>query len=466
MWQTSSLIFIALDLIGSIAVTIHVLLNKRNVTSAIGWIALAWFSPFVGAALYFAFGINRIKRKALRLRRSEHRRRTRKGLLSRLSKPLAKLETTTSILTHQDLTTAKISDPLENGDEAYPLMLAAINTATKTIVLSSYIFRSDKIGQDFVEALTLAHKRGVMVRVLIDGFGGGVLLAPAYHRLRNQAVPVALFMSSWLPWKMQFVNLRLHKKILIVDGQVAFSGGLNISDDNTGGPTNTIKVRDTHFKIEGPIVKQIALDFMADWLFATNEILPEHIWAPSSNLKATAKARIITSGPDQEIEKLYFVFSSALSVAQKSIKIATPYFLPDDSLMTALKLAAMRGVNVSIVIPEINDHAFMNWAMAAHIGPLLEAGCHIWRAPQPFNHSKLMTVDDSWCLFGSPNWDTRSIRLNFELAIEAYDTQLAKQISNIIDQGVTNPLTIEELNRRSIMIKCRDAAARLLMPYL
>ena len=466
MWQTSSLPLVVLDLCGSIAVTVHVLLNKRNVTSAIGWIGLAWFSPFIGTIIYFTFGINRVKRKAMRMMRSRQRRRSWSRNAARVNDPLALLKSTTSALAAQNLTTAKISAPLLNGDEAYPLMIAAINAAEKTIALSSYIFRGDSIGSAFVGALSDAHRRGVSVRVLIDGFGGGLLMAPAYQQIQNQGVPAALFMSSWLPWKMQFINLRLHKKILVVDGQTAFSGGLNISDENVKTLGNETSVRDTHFKIEGSLVRQIALDFVADWFFATGETLNEELWAPTPEFAGLAQARVITSGPDQDVEQLYLVILSALSAAQSSIKIATPYFLPDDGLVTALQLAAMRGVKVIIVIPEKSDHAVMDWAMAAHVGPLITAGCSLWRSPSPFDHSKLMTVDNSWCLFGSPNWDTRSFRLNFELAIESHDADLAKQIADLIDQNCINPITFDDLNGRNVLIKIRDATVRLAMPYL
>jgi cardiolipin synthase len=163
---------------------------------------------------------------------------------------------------------------------------------------------------------------------------------------------------------------------------------------------------------------------------------------------------------------LSLVLFSAISAAQKSIKIATPYFLPGEGLMTALQLAAIRGVDVQIVIPQHSNYTPMDWAMNAHVSPLLLAGCRIDKAPLPFDHSKLMIVDSTWCLFGSPNWDTRSLRLNFEIAIEAYDPKLAAQLSLIIEQSSVTPLTIEDLETRSVMVKCRDAATRLLLPYL
>ena len=466
MWSASNLTLFALRLCVSTTITIHILLHKRNVHSAIGWIGLAWFSPFICALLYFAFGINRVQRRARIMRRAVKKPRPRVGNNASFSEPFANLKATVGALTHQDLASAKISLPLHDGDDAYPQMLSAINNAKTTVALASYIFHSDKIGHEFIDALSKAVQRGVLVRVLLDGFGSGMFLAATYRAFRKQGVPVVQFMNSILPWKIQFLNLRLHKKILIIDGLTAFIGGLNIADENNGRLRQKLIVRDTHFKIKGPVVNQITRDFIDDWLFASGEELQELNWISGTHETGAVDSRVIVSGPDQDAEQLSLVLLAAISTAQKSIRIATPYFLPDEQLMTALQLAATRGVDVRIVIPMFSDHVPLNWVMRAHVSPLLQAGCRIWLAPLPFDHSKLMIMDDSWCLFGSPNWDTRRLRLNFELAIEAYDPALAAQLSAIVDQSSVTPLTLKELEVRSFIVKCRDAAARLLIPYL
>ena len=463
MWNASSIIILGLDIFISAAMTLHVLLRKRNVTSAIGWIGLAWLSPIVGAILYFTFGINRVQRRAQILRRPVKSTMPRFSDSVSNSDPFANLKATVGALTNRALAASNISLPLHDGDDAYPQMLAAINNAKTTVGLTSYIFRSDKIGQEFIDALGRANQRGVKARVLIDGFGSG---RNTFNLFRKQNVPVARFMNSVLPWRMQFLNLRQHKKILVIDGVTAFIGGLNISDENTGRQRKKIKVRDTHFKITGPVVKQITIDFIDDWLFTTGEELPQSLWNPDAQAFGETQSRIIVSGPDQETEQLMMVLLSAISAAQTSIKIATPYFLPAEILMVALQLSAVRGIDVRIVIPATSDHAPMDWAMHAHIGPLLKAGCKVFRAPLPFDHSKLMVVDDAWCLFGSPNWDTRSMRLNFEMAIESYDPVLAVKLTSLIDRSSVNPITKQELEERSFAVKCRDAAIRLLLPYL
>ena len=459
------LVLIAIHFGLSAFITCHVLLRKHNVHAAIGWIGLAWLSPFVGAVLYFCFGINRVQRRARIMRSRIKKKRIGGNAKFDPSEPFASLKTTVGSVTNQDLARATVFLPLQDGDDAYPQMIAAINSAKTTIMLASYIFRSDRIGLDFIHALEAAARRGVKVRVLLDGFGSGIFLASTYRAFRKHNIPAALFMGSIAPWRVQYLNLRLHKKILVIDGALAFIGGLNIADENTRGRRRKIMVRDTHFKIEGAVIKQITMDFIGDWLFAASEELEESVWSPALPETGAVEARVIVSGPDQETERLPLVLLAAITSAQKSIRIATPYFLPDDRLMTALQLAAIRGVEVRIVIPMFNNHPPIGWAMQSHVEPLLSAGCRIWRAPLPFNHSKLMVVDGTWCLFGSPNWDNRSMRLNFELAVETYDEKLANQLSQIIDQNGGTLLTVEELQSRSFIIKCRDAAARLLAPY-
>ena len=376
MGQASYLFLIA-HLFMSAAVTVHVLLNKRNVQSAIGWIGLAWLTPFVGALLYFAFGINRVRRRAQIMRRPTKKQLGKIIRSASSSEPLGSLKLTVGALTQQNLMTANISMPLHDGDDAYPLMLAAINNAKATIALTSYIFHSDRIGHEFIDALAKAVQRGVLVRVLIDGFGSSSFFAATYRAFHLQNVPVARFMFSVLPWKVQFLNLRLHKKILAIDGATAFVGGLNIADENTSRRRQKITVRDTHFKVSGSVVRQITSDFINDWLFATGEKLDESVWMPEMQNIGTVPSRVIVSGPDQDVDRLSLVLLSAISAAQKSIKIATPYFLPDEGLMTALQLAAARDVDVQIVIPVHSNHVPMDWAMNAHVGPLLLAGCRI-----------------------------------------------------------------------------------------
>jgi cardiolipin synthase len=355
---------------------------------------------------------------------------------------------------------------LHNGDEAYPPMLEAIANARVSVALSSYIFEGDETGQKFIAALAAAKARGVEIRVIVDGIGSGYWYSPAYKKLLWAGIPAARFMHTLVPWRMAFLNLRSHKKILVTDGKRAFIGGLNIGTANLLAANPPQPVRDMHFDVTGPVVAQITEAFAVDWHFCTGERLGGEAWFPALAETGTAAARIITSGPDQDVYKIEFAMLQAIGCAQRSIKILTPYFLPDERLMSGLVLAAMAGVAVDVVIPECCDHPWMDWAMRAHIAPVLRAGGRVWRAPLPFEHSKLFVVDDGWSLIGSANWDMRSLRLNFELNMEVCCPQFGALVTEAIERRQANPLTLAELGQRSPPIRLRDSAVRLLLPYL
>jgi cardiolipin synthase len=301
---------------------------------------------------------------------------------------------------------------------------------------------------------------------LIDGVGGGWLRSPAYHRLHRNGVAAARFMHSSLPWRMPFINLRSHKKILLVDGTIGFTGGMNIADNNVMATHPKMPVQDLHFRIEGPVVSQLAEAFADDWALAADEDLTGDAWVPEIVPHDGVSARVIDSGPDEDLEKVEFAVLQALACARGGVEVMTPYFLPDERLITALSLAAMRGVAVDLVIPAESDHRLVNWATRANVGPLLAAGVRIWLSPAPFHHTKIMVVDNEWCLIGSSNWDIRSFRLNFELCMEVYDRGLATTLTAVMRRGRGFELTQADLDDRSLPVRIRDAGARLMLPYL
>jgi cardiolipin synthase len=467
-WSAYGALIITAAHVGlAVLVTMHVLLHKRDVPAAIGWMGVAWFSPIIGPGLYWMFGINRVRRRAYRISRRYAARRPPPPPLGALrSEKYAALERAVGVITHRSTLAGNTITPLRNGDEAYPVMVQAIADAKVTIGLTSYIFEADEAGSPFIEALIAAQRRGVEVRVIIDGVGSGYFVSKAVFRLQRGGVKVARFLHSWLPWRMAFLNLRNHKKILVVDGQRGFIGGLNISAHNLKACDPGSAVRDMHFEVRGPVVEQITEAFVIDWEFATGEELRGLKWFPESPACGPALARVVTSGPDQDIEKIEFMFLQAIGSAQRSIKVITPYFLPDERLVAALELAAMRGVDVDIVIPENSDHKIMDWAVLAHIAPLLIAGVRVWRAPQPFEHSKLMTIDGGWSLVGSANWDQRSLRLNFELNMEVYDHDFSALLSEKIAARQGDEITLKWLYSQSFPARLRNRAVRLLLPYL
>lgn len=453
-------------------VTLHVLLTHREVRSSISWIGLAWLSPFLGSIIYVAFGINRVARRAERLRRSIDEgprgwRLTERKMLVGQPRGIKTLARGGDTLTGIPIVAGNRFVPLENGDAAYPAMLQAIGAAERSVALSSYIFDTDAEGQKFIDALIAAHKRGVAVRVLVDGIGGGYFRAGAVRRLQEAGVPAARFLHEWLPWKMPFINLRNHKKLIIVDGRIGFAGGMNISRRNVGGDRPP-RVQDLQFRLEGPIVSHLMRAFAVDWEFTTEEALGGEPWWPKLGKVGDIALRGVMSGPDEYLGRIESLWSMAIEQAEKQVRILTPYFLPEDRMLDILLRAADRGVKVEIVVPDASNHPYIDWAMRGQLATIRLDSliCHL--VPEPFDHSKLMSVDGKWCSFGSANWDTRSMRLNFELLVECYDAKATAEIDAMIDRKIVGArrLTSGALNARAIPAKLRDASIRLFLPYL
>lgn len=480
-WLWAALL--ALQAGSALAATLHILLRRRPPASAAAWIGLAWLAPLVGAALYAALGVNRIERRALRLRRRHVAAPSQPACSAIRPAHLMPLARAATRITRRPLLAGNRIEPLEHGDEAYPAMLAAIRGAATSVALSSYIFRNDAVGRAFIAALAEARDRGVAVRVLIDGVGGGWLYCGAARRLRAAGVPTARFLHSLRPWRMPVLNLRNHKKLLLVDGTTGFTGGLNIGAEYLEAaavprrrpmrlahiPRLRLRrraIRDTHFHLQGPVVGQMMAAFAEDWAFATGEALQGDAWFPApADTRGPAMARVATSGPDHDLERIKLLAMSAIGAARQRVRVVTPYFLPDDPLATALALAALRGVRVEIIVSRRTDHALVDWAMTDGLVALAAAGCHVLFTTPPFDHSKLLTIDGEWCLIGSANFDMRSLRLNFELNVELLDPAATAAIDALIDATPSHRATREDFTR-SIPGRLRDAAARLLLPYL
>ncbi|HZD92353.1 MAG TPA: phospholipase D-like domain-containing protein [Pseudolabrys sp.] len=465
-------IFVTLYVLIAAVTSAHALLTKSDVRAALAWIAVAWLSPFLGAFLYFAFGINRVTRRALHLARHDHRGIDGTGPDAQpdMAENVRALAAVGQRVTGSSLIAGNAVSVYQGGDEAYPVMLEAIRTARRSVALASYIFWNDEIGRAFVEALTDAHRRGVAVRVLIDSIGGGYFWSGAAKALQANGVPTALFLHTWLPWRMPFLNMRNHKKLLIVDGKTAFTGGLNISAKHSLRLARSKKtyVDGVQVRVEGPVAGQFLNTFAEDWSFTTGELLEGEAWWPPIPSAGPVLARGIHSGPDADMYKLETILGAALAQARKRVRIVTPYFLPDQRLQFALAQAGLRGVKVEILIPEHCDYAFMDWAMRAHLRFFDKVPATVYFTRAPFNHAKLMTVDEQWCLIGSSNWDTRSLRLNFEFDLECYDHDLTAEIDAVIESKIAQSRQVDlgRLSDAPAAVRLRDAAFRLLQPYL
>lgn len=451
----------------------HVVLYKRESRAAVAWVGLIWLTPFIGTLLYYVFGINRIQRRARRLRRRRPHLKGTHEPGTGSTKPgqavsLPMLEQLVRHVTRKHLLPGNRIQALQNGEEAYPAMLAAIEQARHSVSLSSYIFDNDPVGLRFVDALQKAVARGVEARVLIDDIGVHYTLPSIQRPLRRAGVKLALFLPSLFPWYFPYANLRSHRKIMVVDGRVGFTGGMNVRAGHDLSTSPRHPIQDLHFRIDGPAVLHLQETFADDWHYTTREILDGERWFPPLEPQGPVLARGVTSGPDDDYDKMRLTYLGALSCAQSTVRILTPYFLPDTGLISALSVAAMRGVQVDILVPEQNNLRLVQWASMAMLWQVLEHGCRVWLTPPPFDHTKLLLVDGVWTLLGSANWDARSLRLNFEFDLECYDGELANSADELVRRKLDKArrLTMADINRRSLPAKLRDGVARLFNPYL
>ena len=482
----------ALHIIAFISVVLHALRRRRNASATILWIFVAWSFPLIGPLLYLAFGVDRVPAKGLEKKAADQlmmmqrdRRHRDAGpfiarhldyradpdesvspLMQQLNKSLDVLNPEHPLLHKNDI------QPLICGDQAYPMRLEAIRAAKNHIHLHSFIFGRDEIGRQFLEELRKKAEEGVEVRLMFDTFGSThAYLSGMFRKYRN--IP-HLHICGWTqanPFKRQFqINLRNHRKNLIVDGHVAFFGGVNIAEENTTTQDREA-IRDYHFKAEGPLVHELQLSFLRDWFFMTEEsidrlLTPDHF--PEILSIGNVYARIINSGPTRPDSLINEAFFNAMGLAQRQILLVTPYFVPTVDILKALQSAARRGVDVRIIVPAENNHFYAGMASRALYEELLNAGVRIFRRRPPFIHAKAMVVDDEIALVGTANLDVRSLELNYETSVLFEDDTAVSRLKRIIHEDIelSTEITLNEWLQRPSAQKLAENLCSLMTPVL
>src|SRR6185437_473642 len=441
---------------------VHALLTKPDPRSALGWIATGWLLPFAGTILYLLFGVNRVRTRARQLRA---------GLIpigGAAGAPPPE-DFATQLTRIGDAVTQRPRLPgnevmsLENGENAFPLMLEAIRGARRSIWLSTYIFETDEVGREFIAALADAARRGAQVHVLVDGIGEWYSWPHAVRLLRHAGVRAARFLPPRFAMPVLSLNLRNHRKLLIVDGETGFVGGMNIGGREVGKARHR-RMADLHFRVRGPAVSQLAECFAADWQFAAGDTLA--VPPPAQATAGECVCRVITEGPDEDSDKLLFVILGAVAVAHHQVLIMTPYFIPPPELTAALQTAALRGVEVCLVLPARSNLRYVDWATRRWLPPLLERGIQISLQPPPFSHTKLLVIDGSYAQVGSANIDPRSLRLNFEIAVEVYDQAVCAQLANYVLSARDHATRLAGTAPHPLVRRLRDSLFWLLSPYL
>ncbi len=477
-----------LHLISFILITLHCLRRRRNATSTILWIFLTWSFPFFGALFYLTFGVDRVADRGFKkFLTEEHLLRTREG--TKKTAPRAywhHLSGTPgtndfqrefnraldALLPDHPALAGNRLTPLITGDEAYPEMLNAIRNAKTHIHLQSFIIGNDATGREFLKALAAKAGDGVEIRLLYDRFGSTAAhlrgLFRKYNRLPNIQI-AGWTQANFLKRQFQ-INLRNHRKALIIDGTRAFFGGINLQRNNTSahkkGP-----LRDYHFMAEGPLVQELQYSFLRDWYFITQEdpetLLSENHF-PHIDPTGNSTARLINSGPSTEKDVAIETFFTSITLAKKQILAVTPYFVPPADVLRALQSAALRGLDVRLIVPQKNNHFYTGLASRALYEELLLAGVKIFERRPPFMHAKALIIDGEFSLVGTANIDERSLNLNYESSVAVYSEAFADSMKNIIHEEInlSNEIILNEWQRRPAARRLLENLASLMSPVL
>jgi cardiolipin synthase len=458
--HSSGPIFLSAYVLGAGIASLHALLTRPDPRSALSWIAVCSLIPYGGVVLYALFGINRVRRPQLAWATTSAPRASERAFPA----PLAAQVRIGDKLTRRPLESGNVLETLHDGEQAFPRMLEAIAGARDSVWLSTYVFQSDRVGRQFVDALAAAVRRGVNVRVLVDGIGEWYDWPHVVPILRRAGVRAERFLPPRLLPPSLSLNCRNHRKILVVDASVAYIGGMNLGGRELGGSTGR-RMSDIHFRLRGPIVAQLGETFAEDWLFATGEALAV---AAVQSHQGDSVCRAISGGPDGDVDNLLLIILSAVASAQRQVQIMTPYFIPPLELVAALEAAALRGVEVCLVLPRRSNLRYIDWATLHWIPALVRRGVRVFLQEPPFSHAKLFVVDGRYAHVGSVNVDTRSLRLNFEIAVEVYDENFCGALAAFITQRAASvpALTAQSVEADRLLERIRNALCWLISPYL
>ncbi|MBS4178319.1 cardiolipin synthase [Lederbergia citrea] len=459
-----------------------VFLERRDAGATWAWLLVLFFIPVVGFILYLIFGQNLSRKKIF-----EWKDKNKIGIME-ITKYQIELLQKREFPFH-DNRTAHYKDLIymllvndravltqdnkveifTDGYDKFKSLLTDIHGAKDHIHLLYYIMRNDKLGNELLEALIKKAKEGVEVRVLYDAMGSRRLPRKFFQPLIDAGGKVSAFFPAILPHLNMQVNYRNHRKLAIIDGEVGYIGGFNIGDEYLGLNKRFGYWRDTHLKIIGKAVYAMQTRFILDWNQASsNQISYADRLFPEIESVGETDVQIVSSGPDSEWEQIKYGVLKLISSAKKFVYIQTPYFIPDTSVLDAIKIAALSGVDVRLMIPNKPDHPFVYWATFSNVGELLKTGAKVYIYDNGFIHAKTMVADGKIATVGTANIDVRSFRLNFEVNAFLYDQVLVEKLVDIFGKDIkmSRELTYEEYQKRSLYIRFKESLSRLLSPIL
>lgn len=455
----------------------RLLTARREPSSTLAWLLFVTFAPIVGAVSYLIFGSRRLVRKA-------HKRKNmiasqladamvpkasrKKSTENRSLPPEARhVINLASKISEYPITEGNFAELLTDPRKTLSSMRAEIKAAKDFIHLEYYIIDSDEVTEQLFDDLAAAARRGVEVRVLYDSLGSLSLKRWYFRKLTQNGVKAAGFLPfSFLPQRMNF-NFRNHRKILVIDGKVAFTGGANIGKKYLGRRSES-QWRDTTTKVMGPVCQQLEDVFAKDWHFTTEEDLFQERYYPSPSRQGDLVIQMVESGPDSPFYTLHHAVFHAMSLARRNIRLSTPYFIPDPAITSTLSVAALRGIHTQVLLPAKTDAKLVQFASRSFYEELMEAGVEIYEYQPRMLHSKLLVIDDRWSIIGSGNMDIRSFRLNFEINLVIYGGLMASQVIEVFEKDLkhSSHITLDAFSQRPMPRKIVENACRLLSPLL
>ncbi len=469
-------------LINILLAILLVFFERRNPTITWLWLMILFFLPGIGFLIYLFLGQDLRKKKMFKIKEEEDAYF--KDIVATQEKFIEKNKfnyNDPKVVEYEDIIQLHLmsSESIYTQDNDVELffsgldkfnsLLKSIEDAKEYIHMEYYIIRSDTISTRIVEALTRKAKEGVEVKLIYDGMGGRTLPRGFFKELIRAGGEVACFLPPFSPYLSIRINYRNHRKICVVDGKEGYVGGFNIGDEYLGYSKKFGYWRDTHAKIRGTAVKGLQWRFLLDWRFVSgSEIEISEKYFPKISTQGETGIQIVSSGPDSKWTSIKDGYLKMIINARSKVYIQTPYFIPDDSILEALKIAGLSGVDVRVIIPSKPDHPFVYWASLSYIGELLQAGVKFYTYQEGFMHSKVIVMDDVVSSVGTANLDIRSFKLNFEVNAFIYDENINKEITEKIHEDFKKckEITIEEYEKRSIVVKFKESVSRLLSPIL
>ena len=457
-----------------------VLLNTdRSPSAAVAWILAIVFLPVLGPLAYLTFGMNRAESRRAARRRAEATADAELGQTPAdapgvrrpdLPPPGRELARLGEAVGGHPWTAGNRVEVITDTNRTLGLIAQAIEQARETIHLEYYIWQPDKTGRHLRDRLIARARDGVKIRFLYDAFGSMLLRRRFLKPMIDAGIEVAAFAPGNTFWDRWSLNLRSHRKIVVVDGRTAFTGGMNIGDEYIGKRKKFGYWRDTHARLTGPAALQLQRVFADDWFYSTGHLLDDPALMPEPATDGPDTAQIVAGGPVAEPRPFHALMFSAIGAAERSVELTTSYFIPTDPLAMALEAAALRGVDVRILVPGRSAHLmpFTVWAGRAYYGRLLKAGVKIHEYDRGILHAKTLVIDDAWSLVGTPNYDNRSVSLNFEVAVALFGAAAAAGLHEQFERDLRDARPVTHATRERVrpLMRATENFCRLFAPIL